>query len=37
MHKMVGINMLGAGKVVLDLQVTTGFNWPFYLSTVSCK
>lgn len=34
---MVGINALGVGKVGLDLQVTTGFNWPLYLSTVSCK
>lgn len=34
---MVGMKMLGVGKVGVDVRVTPGLSWPFYLSTVSRK
>lgn len=33
-HCTVGKKVLGGGKGEWDWQVTTGLNWPFYLSCV---
>lgn len=36
-EKIVFSFPVGWGEGRWDLQVMTGLNWPFYLSTVSCK